>query len=997
MNSENFLRSVAAYYAENVAGRPAPENIVYILPNKRSAMFLKKYVREYVEGIAVMPRFMTMRSFISIFSQYPEASQRELLFILYDAYRKVLQTKNQNDSISDFDSFIFWGDMMLSDFDEIDTSLVNASALFKNLKDLKQIQANYLDEHQKEVIRRVWGESRLTADIDIFWEHLKPNDGSEGEMASKFIYLWEILGDVYREFHSILTDKKLSSIGSQYRSALDAIKGLDINEIDDSVHYAFVGFNDLTVVETLIFDHLKTMNVASFFWDTAAMSLFNISEKTALPKPIKRMRELLRHFPMPDDYVAPSPQTLPQITVTACPSDVGQAKAINSVLSQWINGEFIDVNNPLNTAIVLPDQNLLLPTLLSIPDDIEKINITMGLPYRTTTFATLLHAIISMQLRARKIHGSIHFFYEDVNAVLVHPHIQFIAASAADKISRQISDNKLYNISTDELLSVAPVLAPIFAPVADNSSVSEVASYLTGLLDFLYEQLSGDAEKQSSTPKFEIKAIKYFREEVEDISQLVKEYGIDMNERTFFLLFEKIFNSRALSVNGTPLQGLQVLGVLETRALDFDNVIILSMNERIFPRRQYSKTMIPGNLRSGFGLPDFESLEWTYAYCFYRLIARAKRVELFYDSRDDGQGYGEVSRYVSQMHYLMPNVKVVMQALTYSSTPDTYRSIEIEKTSEVMKYINQFRAGGNLRLSASALKTYKKCPMKFYLEYARRMRGSDELVDYISSAEFGTIVHNVIQQLYSGYKKQLITSDLINRWLDASNPIIDNVAREQVIKERYPKVKDVSQVTLLAEAQLACRLVASIARADLAAEAKLYCSNGSAFTFIENEYKVNDVWHIDNGLDVNFYMSIDRVDSIDAKKLRFIDFKTGNDNYCVKSVPELFNSDADDTDGIFQLFTYCEAYNSIVNDNVELQPVLHPMRKLSAGDDLSPIMVDEDSVMAYSEYRELFQPLLRDFIKEIFDDKVKIRQCDKIENCTYCHFQTLCGRIQNKN
>lgn len=991
MSQDNFLQSIARYFSEGAPGRPEAENIVYVLPNKRSAMFLKKYVREQVDGVALMPRFMTMRNFISIYAHRPEVPEREALFILYDAYRRTLQARGREESVREFDSFIFWGDMMLSDFDDIDRSLVNADDLFKNLKNIKEIQANYLDDEQKEVIRRVWGDSRLTSGIDDFWLHVG-DDTVDDSLASKFVFLWEILADVYHLFHALLHERGLESIGGQYRSALKQILSLRSGEVPDDEHYVFVGFNDLTTVETLIFNHLKSIGAASFFWDIAPLRLCPTDSKVAIPYPLHRLRELVRNFPMPDDYTVPVPEYLPEVTITAVPSNVGQAKALSPLLTTWSAEGHIDTDNPLNTAIVLPDRGLLLPTLLTIPEDIKAVNISMGLSYRTTTFAALLHSIVSMQLRARDIRGVTHFYFEDVNAVLAHPHIQLIARQDADLISTFVTERKLYNVSADDIIANAQGLKAIFTPVSDMSRVSDVAAYLLNLFDWLTVHLEAVGEHS-----FEIEAVKYFREEVEDLATLIERHGVTMTDRTFLHLFERIFNARGLTVNGTPLEGLQVLGVLETRGLDFDNIAILSMNERVFPRKQYTKTMIPNSLRSGFGLPDFESLEWTYAYCFYRLLARARRVALFYDSRSAGVGNGEMSRYISQLRYLMPSIETTVQSVNYISQGNTNTVISIKKTSDILNALNEFRAGGSLRLSASALKTYKSCPMRFYLEYVRRMRGSDELVDYITASEFGTVVHNTIQKLYSEYKGGLINDNIINRWLDPNNSAIDDAAREMIIRERYPKAKDPENVVLSAEADLAVQLVARIARANLEAERNFYCANGQSFTFIANEEKTNGVWQIDNGLKINFYMSIDRVDRIDGSKLRFIDFKTGNDDCSVTSVGDFFNRDSYSKDGMFQLFTYCEAYSAMVDSNIDIQPVLHPMRSLSAGKPLQPLKVNKVDVESYASFREEFQPLLHSFIKEIFDPEIDIVQCSNTDNCTFCAFQSLCGRIVKKH
>ncbi|MDE6854065.1 MAG: PD-(D/E)XK nuclease family protein, partial [Muribaculaceae bacterium] len=343
--------------------------------------------------------------------------------------------------------------------------------------------------------------------------------------------------------------------------------------------------------------------------------------------------------------------------------------------------------------------------------------------------------------------------------------------------------------------------------------------------------------------------------------------------------------------------------------------------------------------------------------------------------------------------YLMPEVHLEMRSLNYQADSQGRLSAELRKTDDVMRYLNEFRQGGSLRLSASALKTYKQCPMKFYLEYARRMRGSDEMVDYIQASEFGTLVHSVIQKLFEGYRNQVITASTFDHWLNPGNHEVDDIARRLVMEQRYPRVADMSTVDPAAEALLAVDLVARIARANLKGERDLYCAEGQSFVFLDNEYKVNGVWDISDSLSVNFYMSIDRFDKLESGLYRFVDFKTGADDTVASDVAGLLNRNSTDKDGIFQLFTYAEAYKSMVDAEAHIVPVLHPMRQLSAGYGLGLLKVAGKEVTDYDSLRETFRPLLVDLVSEIFDENVPIRQCERIASCNYCNFQSLCGRI----
>lgn len=989
-----FLADIARYYTAEREGVPPLASLCFVLPNKRSAMFLKQHVRSCLTEVSVMPRFMTMRTFLSMHARYPEAPQGELMFILYEAYRSTLHARGRTESAREFDSFIFWGDIILSDFDDIDRSMANAADLFKNLRNVKEIQANYLDDDQKEVVRRIWGDSMLTNSAEEFWLHLADPDTSADEtLSGKFVYLWEILGEVYTRFHASLEERKMSSAGAQYRQAVEYFKKMTVADINPDEHFVFAGFNDLSTAETIIFKRLKDIGAASFFWDTAPLSLSAENRHTAIARPLRRIKELNRIFPMPDDFVPEPLPSRPEIEVLAMPSNAGQAKALGRTLQKWSDDGILEPDSPMSGAVVMPDPSLLMPVLFSIPEAISSVNISLGLPYRSTNFASLLRSIVSMQLRARMIRGVPHFYFEDVVGILLHPHIQLIVPEAAQRLTEYISAEKIYNLPAETIAAAAPELTAIFTPVKGLSDAGAVAKYLTDMLDWLGAKIEENDDRRGR--RFESMAIKYFREETVATAALIEKYGVTMSERTFLHLFERLFGSRALTVNGTPLRGLQVLGVLETRALDFDNVAILSMNEGIFPRKQYSKTMIPAVLRGAFGLPDFDSLEETYAFCFYRLLARARRITLYYDSRSEALGGGEISRYISQIRYLMPDLEVSMKSLSPGAVPEEAGSISVPKTERVLARLAQLRSGGAYRFSATALKAYRRCPLQFYLQYVGRMRGSDELADFISAADYGDIVHKSIQELFAVRKGAYIDKSFIDDLLDDSKQTIARTVRKVVTTQCYPQyVTDDMSAPLPPEGELCCEIVGSIVRSDLRAETEAYCNPG--FTFIENEKQYDSpAWTIDNDLAINFYMSIDRVDRISGEALRFIDFKTGNEA-TTASIDELFDGDSTDTDGIFQLLVYCEAYAAMIDPRPDITPMIHPMKELSKEARLSPIEIDGVTVDSYKQVSDVFLPRLKAMIKEIFDPDVPFRQCDEPSRCAFCPFLSLCGRVVPK-
>lgn len=1005
-----FLRSVVDYYRAEVACRPKIADVLFVVPNKRSALFLKRTVQQSFDKVSLMPRIMTLQTFTSIFSDYPVLDRRELLFLLYDAYRKVMARRGQADAVKQFDNFIFWGEMILDDFDEIDNSLVNADEIFKNLKGLKEIQADYLDADQKEVIRRVWGESRLTANIERFWLHISPKDSDEAP-ENKFVFLWEILADIYHAYRANLTERKGASAGSMIRQAAEKVKDFKRVDYTGRTAFAFVGFNDLTPAETLVFDRMKKLAGAAFFWDTAPLKLFAESPDNALPKPLVRLRTLIKNFPMPDDYELSLPECRPEVLVAAVPSNIGQAKCVEGTLREWLKMEYYDPKNPINTAIILPDQGLLLPVLSSIPAEIEALNISVSLPYRTTNFASLMHAIISMQLRMRKIHGRPYFFHEDVNAVLNHPHIQTIAPEAAAAAIEYISHERMYNIDAADFFAPhagrkgdAEIcsLAPLFRPQLEPDNARSVEQYLSDLFSWLGRQLTRAANikdgREPDAPRygdesFEIKALGHFKEKLGALSDLIERYGVSMSDRTFLQLFERIFAAIPMPLTGTPLRGLQILGVLETRNLDFDNVIVLSMNERLFPRKQYSKTMIPGTLRAGYGLSDFDTLEWTYAYSFYRIVARAKHVTLFYDSRTAGAGLGEKSRYITQLDLLLPGLDVTTRQVSTGESTARGKVVEVAKTEEVMRHLQRFREGGDLRLSATAIKSYINCPLQFYLQYVRAMRADDETVDNLTAAEYGTIVHNTIQELYANHSDGLITADVINGWLEGSTADIGAIALDNIDAIRYKAYRGRSLDEHPRECAIAVESIKTIVEANLRAERDCYCR--PSFRHIANEFKADHTkygaWEVAPGLKINFYMSVDRVDEIRPGLLRFVDFKTGSDELTIGDIESVFTS-GHKKHGLLQLLIYSEAYLSIVDPDVDIFPVLHLLRDIVTAKPIEPLRINRKPLNSYREIRDTFRPILARSISEIFDPEVPFRPCDDEDKCLYCNFKALCGR-----
>ncbi|MDE6288867.1 MAG: hypothetical protein K2M00_08805, partial [Muribaculaceae bacterium] len=523
MKQHTFLQQIADYYLAKTADNDLAD-IIFILPNKRSAIFLKSYIKAGLKGeFCFMPHFTTFGKFIARRSGLRESSRNDRLFILYHAYRKVLAAHGRDAQTKDFDKFIFWGDMILSDFDTIDSSLASAGQLYRNLHDLRMITADYLTDDQKNIIREIWGETSMTESVETFWLHTGHGEDRSKPMTRRFLALWQILGEVYEQFVHDITEAGLSTSGIQARRAVEVVKNESPEDLRRN-RYVFVGHSDLTTAEIHIMQRLKDIGAADFFWDTAGAGF---RDKTVADDVFGIIKRLEKRFPAPDDFTLEEIKTTPEIEIIGIASAVGQAKHAANIISDWADTGIIDPMNAIDTAVVLPDQKLLMPMVLGLPEKVKTLNVSMTVPYSSTTFATLLRIIISLQMRARKrSSGEYTFFYRDVLEVLQHPHINLIAQKEADKIRREINRKRLYNIDASYLVNAHPSLAYIFEPVGKDAVVEDVYGYTARMLAGLRRDIASSINSTAERKSHEIEVLDCYRLRLEELYGNIKRYNI---------------------------------------------------------------------------------------------------------------------------------------------------------------------------------------------------------------------------------------------------------------------------------------------------------------------------------------------------------------------------------------------------------------------------------------------------------------------------------------
>ena len=987
-----FLQQVARYYIRSGADL---SGMTMVFPNKRSAMFMRKYLKENMREVGFMPRLVSVTYFIQQYEPSALGTPVELLFLLYKSYCDVLEAHGRADQIRDFDAFIFWGNVLLEDFSDVDSYMVDSEQLFRNIRDRQDIRANYLTESQLEVVAELWGGPQGKVDEDLFWEHLSPSGDNE-KASGRFIKLWEILGDVYRRFIERLDtlETPLAYSGLQSRRACEKIRSMAADDFGNR-RFAFIGFNVLPTSRILIFKHLRRLGIADFFWDTASpyFDTDNSVPETDRNRAARFITPLSKMFPMAGDFEPePVDTSAHRVTVVSVPSNVAQTKVASSIVNSWIKKQNIPYSDLVNTAIVLPDENLLMPLLYAIGPEVRQINVTMGVPFLSTPFASLLQSIVSMQMRARYSKGDMHYYYEDVLSVVSHPHITLIAPEAAAKIKSGIAKERLYTLAASMLCETYPALKMIFSAVTDDKNVRQVHGYMTGLINGLRDGFV-NISSETGRPKFyENEILDAYTSAIDELASLCERYGQTMRQSSFFRLLERTLASSKIRFTGRPLAGLQVMGVMDTRVLDFDNLIVLSMNERVFPRRTFTPSLIPASLRQAYEMPVQEHEEATYAYQFYRLISRASNVALLYDSRQSGLSAGEMSRYLFQLRHLDPTNTVRFTSASLLSAGEPDRSLCIEKTPDVIADLHRFRPGGDLALSASAIKQYLKCPMSFYLQYVKRLRGEELTLEYIDPASYGSILHSMAENLFKPYKNRLIDSRVYNTMLATDlRGLAMRVLDMNYYRERFKD--DFSR--LPGEAQVLSKVMAEYVRMMLVFERDNY----SPFTFVEAEMgEPQQVWRLADDLEFNFTMKIDRVDRLDENTLRFIDYKTGSDATTASSVGKLFEDK--NCHGMLQLLIYARAYADMTGFKGDIKPVIYKVNEFAMG--IPDLKVGtKANCVPIESHRQVsgdFGPMLEEVIRHIFDEghDYPFSMTDNVKTCEYCRFAQMCGRLMPK-
>lgn len=946
-----FLQLVANDLYEKLHGDFSHTAVVF--PNKRAGLFFNEHLAAIAQRPIWSPTYLTISELFCSLTDCKVGDSIELVCHLYRIFKNITQSKET------LDEFYFWGELLISDFDDIDKNRVNADKLFSNLQELKAYdKLDFLSEEQEEAIRQFFQNFSLTQTT---------------QLKQRFIKLWNVMGEIYRQFKATLHEKNIAYEGMLYR---DVCETLNVDQLLYQ-HYIFVGFNVLNQVEHYLFSQLQKAGKARFYWDYDCAYLQTPNHEAG--EFIRRnLQDFPSELPETDFNTFNSPK---QIEYIAASTETAQA----GFLSGWLRSHRKAKES--ETAIVLCNENLLQPVFHSLPDDtVKHVNITMGFPLAQTPAYSLVNNLLALQTEGYQAeHGQ--YVYAQVAAILKHPYICRLSPESKHLLTELTQYNRFYPLPAE--LQRDTLLTHLFTPCDTNLSLCRYLETTLQKVATIYQHTQDDQD-----PFAQLYRESLFKSYtlLNRFSLLLENGELNIRPITLSRLINKVLSATSIPFHGEPAIGLQIMGVLETRNLDFKNVAILSLNEGQLPKKGGEASFIPYNLRKAFGMTLIDHKNAVYAYYFYRLIQRSENVALLYNNASDGLNRGEMSRFMLQLLTESPH-HIRKSSITAGQMPQTSDTIQIPKTQEVIRRLHQrFNATNKQLFSPSALNMYLDCQLKFYFHYIARLKPTDEVSSEIDSAMFGSIFHRSCQLLYdelTAHGKTIQRED-IEKLIQNQTKLHNYV--DTAFKELFFKVKPDEQPKYNGIQLINSEVIVAYLR-QLLEKDKFY----APFTLIGTEQPVYEDFPIDTHcgrIVVRIGGIIDRIDS-KSGVLRIVDYKTGGQPFVPANIESLFTP-ADKRPGyVFQTFLYAAILTR--QQPLPVAPSLLYIHK-AASPDYSPIILmgeaykEKTAIDNFQLYDEEFRNRLKTLLEEIFSPTQAFCQTTNINHCDFCDFKELCRR-----
>ncbi len=950
-----FLEKVADHIYDNHKNHL--QDLSVVVPNRRAALFLGKYLSSKTDKPIWSPQFYSIEDFVFKLSGFQLVPLIDLLFELYSVHIEIEGAKKHS-----FDRFNGWGQLLLKDFNDIDLYLKDADEVFRYLSEAKAIS--------------LW--------------HLDPNRITK--MEREYLSFYSSLGIYYKKLNERLSKKNLAYQGMAYRYVAENLTQL--SKGDKPI--IFAGFNALSPSEKSIFNFFEKNENTKILWDI---------DKYYFEDPKQEAGAFLRTQLQSIDkkkisWIDNSMQTeAKEVNIYGLSGDVSMAKMAGNILQSLAlekktKGEKLSDE----TAVVLANEQLIVPMLYSLPDEIETFNVTMSYPSRLSRVYELVIHIFDLfsqhiSIEAKPVTNP-RFYHRQLETFLIHPLVQQYILSASSNNSAQtiIDETRKNNISF-----IIQKEFPLNFDLKQNdrsipflSLLSQNIAQATDLLDIIQNILQ---ELFQSSIKGKLSDVDqdilfYYKNLISRMKDLLVEYPYVNQISTLKKLFISLASAQGVPFTGEPLSGVQIMGMLETRTLDFENLILLSANEGMLPKSHVYQSFILPDIKRELGLPLPVDNDSIFAYHFYRLMQRAKNIFILYNTQNDNMGQGELSRYVQQLSWEWqdknPNVKWNHKLFHIPLSPDEYNT-EIRFPKDKFA-INRIKVISESGFSPSTLNTYKECSLKFYFQRVLEMYTEKEVEETIAANTQGTVIHGVLEAFYKPLVNKVITKDFL-----------DNMAVEfpEKLKELFKKEfgkGDIDHGQNLLMHEVAKRFIEYFIESE-----RRLIEQGEVCTFLVSEDELKRSLDID--LDgakyrINIKGKADRIDRL-GNTVRIIDYKTGNvkdnDVKLFSSGNDLWGSMFEGDKGkAFQLMLYAWLYKPNVDAAFNLETGISALKYRSK---FMPLVFNKNNeTNVDDEHMKRFEKDLKVLIEQIFDTTTDFTQCEDKKACVYCDYKFICGR-----
>lgn len=918
-------------------------------------MFFRKHLGKLTEKPIWSPQITSLEDFILEKSALTPADHLQSLFILYAVYRKLLK------NAEGFDKFFFWGEMILKDFNDLDTYLVNPDHIFTIIQSQKELDESFyfLPDEDQQVIKS-------------FWSGFLPK---ASKTQSEFLNTWKILKPLYNQFKEALRNDGLAYKGMIYRDIAENIDHKETGVASGDIWFA--GFNAFTASEEKIIKYYIQECGSKIFWDVDQYYLKDNYQESGF---------FFRQYQKDSVFQNTFPEELPnrllsdnkQIEVTSVSLGEGQVKAVAEQLSTLSQSPGFEEEN---TVIILPDENLLIPLLNSIPSNINKVNVTMGFPLKSSQYFSFFETLLVLHNGASKIkEGQQRYYFKHVLSLLNHEVCIKHFAEESKGLITYIQENNKINLTFTEIDEGFPTIPKLFAV---KSSVEEQLHFYLELID---QFLDGSISILDKSILFNLHSA------IKNTLKSVANYDIQLDIEVFSRIFKQMGASLKVPFTGEPLEGIQVMGVLETRNLDFQNTFILSMNEGIFPSDGSSSSFIPYNIRKAFDLPVMEHNDALQSYLFYRLFHHSENINIYYNNISEFNHSGELSRLVKQLEF-ESGLKIERKSLINTVKAAAAKPIVIHKEQSILDKLNEYLVTGNdqyTRLSPSALNTYLDCRLKFFFKYVEKIKEPNEVTDDLDPALFGNLLHVAMEHLYLPYSLEENSSTVLSSdFQDLVNKI------PEAIKYSFEENK-ISE----SESQNGRSIIAGRVIKKYIEEILKYDKLQAPFDIVglEANYKDGYVMNLPievSGKTVEVALKgiIDRIDK-KGDVIKILDYKSGRDERKVSKIESLFDRDSTTRNkAVMQVFYYCLLYKSKFPESTDrLIPGIFNSRDIFNKDFDVKIKHNKSFIEDFTLVEQEYTELLQEFLSEIFDPAVPFDQTDDTKKCDFCPYVGICMR-----